>query len=1530
RDSRYERPHHSSSEGHRNPFAHREGGNGYGAGSSYGSESSYEYGNGRSRDREYGYNGGGDRRHRGGGRGGHGRGDYDRGHGRGDYDRGHGRGDYDRGYGGGNGRSEYGGYDRNRGGGNGNYERQEDTSNVDWKQQFQDEPKVSQKRSHDSTEESARKRKFIGSEEGSLASPASDSQSTQKNKDDRRRIDRYEIVRTRGDVVDKKGKAGTVIKLKANYFKLEKCPEYEMLAYRVDFDPECEDAPTRKYLMYTQRDLLGAYLYDTANKFYTTHKLQSEEFTVQTKDRKLNNYELRIKQTEILQMDTRESLQVLNLILRRAMEGLQLQLVGRNLFDALGKIQLSQLGLELWPGYTTSIRQHEQSILLSAEITNKVMRRETIYDIMVECSKNRENFRQTFESTVIGTVVLTDYNNKTYRIDDIDFGASPQDTFETKKEGTISYIDYYKRTYQKTIRNVTQPMLISRAKDRERRGGENETISLVPELCRPTGLTESQRNNNNLMRDLASHTRLDPRGRISALRKLNSRLQDTDACQKILTTWNLTLSRNLVEIEGRQLKSENIIFGRSERLFDGSSGGYREPTPGDWSNAFQNKAMYLSYRLENWVVIYWQKMHNQVLYFIEKMIGVALKMGFEIRQPHTISINDDNIQEHLKGLEKAVHRNPQLVLVLVGNNNADKYAAIKKTCTCNYGIPTQIMTNKTLNNKSLTIATKVAIQLNCKLGGTPWLAEIPTRGLMTIGVDISRDKKDRKQFWGALVATMDLKDLRRESFFSCVTGFKEGGDYSSLLVIDIVKAVKEFYKYHGVFPKQIVIFREGVSEGQLKFIYENELAHIKAQLEEIYKANETKLKLVYIITTKKISTRIFSFDERNPPPGTVVDDVITLPESNDFFLCAQTVRQGTVTPTRYNVLYNSSDLTPDRLQQLTYKQCHLYYNWSGTTRVPAVCQNAHKLSAIVAQYLHILPSQALEKKLYFLVTETYLLIAKEEMDMEPVAVTDPKAVTIMETAEAVTMNSDLFLHKYHNMQQRQELTSNVDWKQEFQDQPEASQIRSHDSTEQSTRKIKLCSSEYLGSSPSDSESTLDDRYEVVRTRGDVVDKTGRAGTVIKLKANYFELEKYPEYEMLAYRVDFDPECEYASTRKYLMCSQRKLLGAFLYDTENKFYTTHKLHSEKFTVQTKDRLGNYYELTIKQTEMDARESLHVLNLILRKAMEGSELQLVGRNFYDPGRKIAISKFGLELWPGYATSIRQHEQSILLSADIANKIIPRETIDDIRFVCLRRRENFRETFGNMVLGTIVVTDYNKKTYRIDDIDFAASPQDTFVTKTGMAISYVDYYQQKYRITITNVKQPMLISRAKNRKRRGGEKETISLVPELCRPTGLTEMILRKSNCPCSSYGRIHNSFTVYSLMRDLAIYNRMDPRSRINALRKLNSRLQKTDACQRIFKPWNLKLSRNFVEVEGRQLKTENIIFGHEDCSDGNGKNDSDCASNYEPHIDILRPAEPPYTPYIAIPLVIKGVANSTKKELYLSKLSTNTTASMLEN
>ena len=48
---------------------------------------------------------------------------------------------------------------------------------------------------------------------------------------------------------------------------------------------------------------------------------------------------------------------------------------------------------------------------------------------------------------LLGTSVLTRYNNKSYKIDELDFSASPKDTFQNERGDEVSYMDYYKNQY---------------------------------------------------------------------------------------------------------------------------------------------------------------------------------------------------------------------------------------------------------------------------------------------------------------------------------------------------------------------------------------------------------------------------------------------------------------------------------------------------------------------------------------------------------------------------------------------------------------------------------------------------------------------------------------------------------------------------------------------------------------------------------------------------------------------------------------------------------------------------------------------------------------------------------------------------------------------------------------------------------------------------------------------------------------------------------------------------------------------------
>jgi aubergine len=89
----------------------------------------------------------------------------------------------------------------------------------------------------------------------------------------------------------------------------------------------------------------------------------------------------------------------------------------------------------------------------------------------------------------------------------------------------------------------------------------------------------------------------------------------------------------------------------------------------------------------------------------------------------------------------------------------------------------------------------------------------------------------------------------------------------------------------------------------------------------------------------------------------------------DFYMVSQLVRQGTVSPTYYNVIHDEFYAArPEIMQAMTYKLCHLYFNWSGTTRIPSVVQYAKKLAFLVGQFTHETPSLKIpiQNQLYFL------------------------------------------------------------------------------------------------------------------------------------------------------------------------------------------------------------------------------------------------------------------------------------------------------------------------------------------------------------------------------------------------------------------------------------------------------------------------------------------------------------------------------------------------------------------------------------
>ncbi|KAK1892726.1 Piwi-like protein 2 [Dissostichus eleginoides] len=55
-----------------------------------------------------------------------------------------------------------------------------------------------------------------------------------------------------------------------------------------------------------------------------------------------------------------------------------------------------------------------------------------------------------------------------------------------------------------------------------------------------------------------------------------------------------------------------------------------------------------------------------------------------------------------------------------------------------------------------------------------------------------------------------------------------------------------------------------------------------------------------------------------------------------------------------------------------------------------------------------------------------------------------------------------------------------------------------------------------------------------------------------------------------------------------------------------------------------------------------------------------------------------------------------------------------------------EYFQDECIKELIGNIVITRYNNRTYRIDSIEWDKSPKDTFTLMDGTQTTFVEYYR------------------------------------------------------------------------------------------------------------------------------------------------------------------------------------------------------------
>ncbi|NXW57063.1 PIWL1 protein, partial [Eurystomus gularis] len=756
----------------------------------------------------------------------------------------------------------------------------------------------------------------------------------------------------------KTGSSGSLIKLTANYFRLTSRPQWTLYQYHVGYSPEMEARRLRSALLFQHEKLIGkTHAFDGAILFLPK-KLANKVTEVLSRTRNGEDVKITITLTNELPPSSPTCLQFYNIIFRRLLKMLNLQQIGRNYYNPNDPINVPNHRLMVWPGFTSSILQYEESIMLCADVSHKVLRSETVLDFIYSLyyQVEEKRFKDTCAKELIGLIVLTKYNNRTYRVDDIDWDANPRCTFRKADGSEISYVDYYKKQYNQEITDLNQPVLISQPR---RRSGSilQGPVALIPELCFLTGLTEKMRNDFNMMKDLAVHTRLPPEQRQREIGRLIDYIQKDDNVQKELRDWGLRFDSKLLSFSGRVVQGEKIL--QSGNVFD------YNPQFADWSKEMRGVPLICSKPLDNWLLIYTRRNYDSANTLLQNLFKVTPSIGIRMNKATMIEV-DDRTEAYLRALQQNITPETNIVFCVLSSSQKDKYDAIKKYLCTDCPIPSQCVMARTLSKPqtAVAVATKIALQMNCKMGGELWTVEIPLKQVMIVGIDCYHDTLSGKQSIAGFVASLNQTMTRW--FSRCVVQGR-GQELVDGLKACLQTALREWFKWNTYLPSRVIVYRDGVGDGQLSTLVNYEVPQFLDCLKSVGK--DYNPRLTVIVVKKRVNTRFFAqwgSALRNPPPGTVVDVEVTRPEWYDFFIVSQAVRNGCVSPTHYNVIYDTSKLKPDHIQRLTYKLCHMYYNWSGVIRVPAPCQYAHKLAFLVGQSIHREPNLLLSDRLYYL------------------------------------------------------------------------------------------------------------------------------------------------------------------------------------------------------------------------------------------------------------------------------------------------------------------------------------------------------------------------------------------------------------------------------------------------------------------------------------------------------------------------------------------------------------------------------------
>ena len=387
------------------------------------------------------------------------------------------------------------------------------------------------------------------------------------------------------------------------------------------------------------------------------------------------------------------------------------------------------------------------------------------------------------------------------------------------------------------------------------------------------------------------------------------------------------------------------------------------------SGALNGNWTYLNISIGRQNAVQPEMLHSLVEKFYQSLrtIGVLLpppKKGQSITMTHS---SEPRLEKIFANAVESDGK-PTLLLVVLPYVDTVLYNRIKHIGDVKVGVHTIcVVADKIVKDQGqLQYFANVALKFNLKLGGINQLIENNARlGIinedktMVIGMDVthpSPGSAPNAPSVASMVASVD----RWLGQWPAILRIQQAREEMISELGLMLKSRLQLWKLkgkHASLPENLLIYRDGVSEGQYELVLDKELPRLREVCKLTYPPEDTAKglpRITIVIVGKRHHTRFYpsksedADSNHNPKAGTVVDRGVTEARNWDFFLQAHTALKGTARPAHYYVvldeIFIKRKVVPpfqnaaDVLEDLTLNMCYLY---GRATKAVSICTPAY-------------------------------------------------------------------------------------------------------------------------------------------------------------------------------------------------------------------------------------------------------------------------------------------------------------------------------------------------------------------------------------------------------------------------------------------------------------------------------------------------------------------------------------------------------------------------------------------------------------